>query len=81
MADLNWLQRYAKSDTDYWIAGVCGGLGEVTPGPSWAWRVVFVATTCLGGFGVLLYLAMWLFAPSRHPLRDVPPGAESAPHR
>ena len=63
MQEGNVLQRYRRSATDRYIAGVCGGLGEVTPVPSWAWRVLFIATVCLGGFGVLLYLAIWIFGP------------------
>jgi phage shock protein C len=37
----NWLQELTKSDTDKWIGGVCGGLGQHSPLPSWVWRFLF----------------------------------------
>ena len=37
----NWLQELTKSDTDKWIGGVCGGLGQHSPLPSWVWRFMF----------------------------------------
>lgn len=37
----NVLHRFTRSDTDYWLGGVCGGLGEITPVPSWGWRLIF----------------------------------------
>src|ERR1051325_11605943 len=55
MAEPNALQLYRRSTGDRYIAGVCGGLGEVTPVPSWAWRVLLVVTAPLAGIGVLLY--------------------------
>jgi phage shock protein PspC (stress-responsive transcriptional regulator) len=37
----NWLQELTKSNTDKWIGGVCGGLGQHSPLPSWVWRFMF----------------------------------------
>jgi phage shock protein C len=42
MTEGNWLQNLTKSDSDKWIGGVCGGLGESSPIPSWTWRLLFV---------------------------------------
>src|SRR4051794_8606537 len=42
----NVLRKFARSSQDYWLGGVCGGLGARTPVPSWCWRVAF----CIGVF-------------------------------
>lgn len=63
MSDKNWLQRLTKSERDKWIGGVCGGLGEHTPIPSWSWRFVFTFLFLFGGAGLLLYILLWIFVP------------------
>jgi phage shock protein PspC (stress-responsive transcriptional regulator) len=60
----NWLQQFKKSTTDKKIAGICGGLGETTPIPSWCWRIFFVAALLVYGLGILLYILLWIFAPA-----------------
>jgi phage shock protein PspC (stress-responsive transcriptional regulator) len=57
------LQRLARSRTDRVISGVCGGLGAHTGLPSWAWRILFVASVVCFGFGILIYVLLWLFMP------------------
>jgi phage shock protein C len=37
----NWLRGLTKSQKDKWIGGVCGGLGQHRPFPSWVWRFLF----------------------------------------
>jgi phage shock protein PspC (stress-responsive transcriptional regulator) len=59
----NTLRRLTKSKTDVWLGGVCGGLGEHTPLPSWVWRLVFLLLLCWYGTGVLLYILLWIFLP------------------
>jgi phage shock protein PspC (stress-responsive transcriptional regulator) len=63
MTEKNWLQNLTKSDTDKWIGGVCGGLGESSPIPSWVWRVLFVLL--LFGPGFFIYILLWIFVPSK----------------
>ncbi|OPY09557.1 MAG: PspC domain protein [Syntrophus sp. PtaB.Bin001] len=63
MCEKNWLQRFTKSQTDKWIGGVCGGLGEHTPIPSWCWRFLFAFLFLFCGFGLLLYILLWIFVP------------------
>jgi phage shock protein C len=63
MTEKNWLQKLTKSDSDKWIGGVCGGLGEHSPIPSWAWRVLFVLF--FFGPGLFLYILLWIFIPSK----------------
>jgi phage shock protein C len=59
----NALRRLTKSKTDVWLSGVCGGLGEHTPLPSWVWRLVFLLLLCWYGTGVLLYILLWICLP------------------
>lgn len=60
-ADL--LNRLTRSSTDYWFGGVCGGLGQCTTIPSWAWRMIFVILLLSFGVGLVPYIVMWIFIP------------------
>jgi phage shock protein C len=57
------LRRLARSRTDHVLGGVCGGLGAHTGLPSWGWRILFVASVVCFGFGLLMYILMWMFLP------------------
>jgi len=57
------LNRLRLSNTDRWIAGVCGGIAAVTGVESFVWRLIFVLGLFLGGFTLLLYLVLWIFVP------------------
>jgi phage shock protein PspC (stress-responsive transcriptional regulator) len=57
------LRRLARSRTDRVLGGVCGGLGIHTGMPAWGWRILFVASAVCFGFGVLLYVLLWMFLP------------------
>ena len=57
------LRRLTKSRTDVWLGGVCGGLGEHSPLPSWVWRLVFLLLLGCYGTGVLLYVLLWICLP------------------
>ena len=57
------LRRLTKSKEDEWLGGVCGGLGEHTPLPSWVWRLVFLLLLFCYGTGVLLYILLWICLP------------------
>lgn len=65
MAQNEWLANFAKSDTDRWIGGVCGGLGEHTPVPSWVWRLLFALLAVCFGTGFLAYILLWIFVPRK----------------
>jgi phage shock protein C len=65
MTKENWLQNLTKSASDKWIGGVCGGLGESSTIPSWAWRLLFVILFICFGTGILLYILLWIFVPSK----------------
>ena len=59
----SFLQQLARSRSDRFIGGVCGGLGHHTNLPSWAWRLIFCLTLLYFGAGLLIYLLLWLFLP------------------
>ena len=61
----NWLRNLTKSDSDRWIGGVCGGLGESSPIPSWVWRLLFAVLVLCFGTGFLLYTLLWIFVPPK----------------
>jgi len=60
----NKLREMRKSASDKKIAGICGGLGEYTPLPSWMWRVLFLTAFFVGGIGLIAYIILWIFMPS-----------------
>lgn len=64
-----WLQGLTKSENDRIIGGVCGGLAEHSQLPSWAWRVIACLVSLVWGFGVVIYILLWIFmpAPSKNP--------------
>jgi phage shock protein PspC (stress-responsive transcriptional regulator) len=57
------INRLRLSNTDKWIAGVCGGVSAVTGVEAWIWRLIFVLGLLAGGFTVVLYLILWIFVP------------------
>lgn len=57
------LHDLVRSTTDCKIAGICGGLGQSTPLPSWLWRAIFVLWAICGGIGLVAYIALWIFMP------------------
>jgi phage shock protein C len=70
MTDKNWLQAFTKSEKDRWLGGICGGLGEHTPLPSWAWRLIFVLLLTIYGTGLFLYILLWIFVPATPKAED-----------
>ncbi len=55
--------RLSRSRGDRMLGGVCGGLGRYLGIDSNLVRLFFVLFTLTGGFGVLLYLVLWLILP------------------
>jgi phage shock protein PspC (stress-responsive transcriptional regulator) len=58
MTEKNWLQAFTKSDKDRLLGGICGGLGESTPLPSWVWRLIFVLLFTIYGTGLFIYILL-----------------------
>jgi len=63
----NWLSQLKRSTGDKRLGGVCGGLGESSPIPSWVWRVLFVLSVVLYGYGIVLYILLWIYLPKSKP--------------
>ncbi len=59
-AAINGLRR---SRSDRWIAGVCGGIARATGLEAWVLRLIFAVLLLFGGFGLLIYVLLWIFVP------------------
>ena len=57
------INRLRLSDSDKWIAGVCGGVASITGVDAWIWRLLFVLGMLAGGFTAILYIILWIFVP------------------
>jgi phage shock protein C len=55
--------RLRLSNSERWIAGVCGGIAVATGVEAWIWRLLMVGGLFLGGATLLLYLILWIFVP------------------
>ena len=60
---VQWFNRLRRSRSDCWLGGVCGGLGKMSGVDSWIWRLAFVLFGFSFGFGVVLYILLWIFVP------------------
>jgi signal transduction histidine kinase/phage shock protein PspC (stress-responsive transcriptional regulator) len=58
------------------LSGVCAGLADHLGAGVLHVRLAFVVLSAFGGFGVVLYAALWIFVPSQSP--DDPAGLASA---
>jgi signal transduction histidine kinase/phage shock protein PspC (stress-responsive transcriptional regulator) len=67
-------RRVHRATDGRWLGGVCRGIADHTGWHVDAVRAVFVVTTLLGGFGLVLYAAYWAWLP-------VGPGERPAPAR
>lgn len=56
-------KKFYRDGEDALIAGVCSGLGAyLNIDPVWV-RLAFIGFTFLTGFGILLYIVLWLIVP------------------
>lgn len=62
-AGMSVANQFRRSKSDRVFGGVCGGLGKATDVPSWAWRVIFCLCFFGLGFGLLVYILLWIFVP------------------
>jgi phage shock protein C len=53
------------------IAGVCAGLAEQFGVSVTALRLAAVILTLIGGWGVIVYIVLWVIMPYRSPREDV----------
>ncbi|WP_394280861.1 PspC domain-containing protein [Corynebacterium sp.] len=57
-------RRLVRSQTDRYIAGVCGGIAETYDINATLVRLLFAVATLLGFSGVILYIAAWILMPA-----------------
>lgn len=69
---VRFLQNMRRSRDDYWIGGLCGGLGKHTPIPSWVWRVGAILLAIAGGSGAIVYFALIICIPEEQDEVDTP---------
>jgi phage shock protein PspC (stress-responsive transcriptional regulator) len=63
----NKIKMYKKiyrSNTDFWIGGVCGGLGKYFNMDPTIIRLLFVLFAFVGSISIWVYLLMWIIVPS-----------------
>lgn len=66
------LRALAKSDVGKKWCGVCAGFGEHTPLPAWLWRVAFLLTAFINGFGLLAYVILAFALPEAGDKKETP---------
>ena len=57
------IKKLYLSNSNKKLGGVCGGLEKFLKFDATLIRLIFVGTIFLGGFGLLLYILMWIFVP------------------
>jgi len=57
------MKKLYRSRTNKMIAGVCGGIGKYLAIDATLIRLGFVVLTFMSGFGILLYLVLWIIVP------------------
>ncbi len=55
--------RLRRSRSDRWLGGVCGGLAQFFGVESWIWRLLFALFALTFGFGLVIYILLWIFVP------------------
>ncbi|ADB30341.1 putative signal transduction histidine kinase [Kribbella flavida DSM 17836] len=60
------------------VSGVAGGIADHLNVSDIAVRLVFIAATVFGGFGVLIYAALWFLMPLAAPTVPAAPGLAAA---
>jgi phage shock protein C len=59
--------RLTRSESDRVIAGVAGGIAQRFDINSTFVRLAWLLSVLVGGFGVLVYLILWIVLPKRAP--------------
>jgi len=58
-------KKLYRSEKDYKIAGVCGGIAEYFDVDSTLIRLLIVLFAILGGSGILFYIIAWIIIPKK----------------
>src|SRR5438105_459292 len=67
---VEWMSTplFERSSDDRVIAGVCGGIAARLAVDATLIRLIFAILALAGGAGILIYLALWIYARSRRTL-------------
>ncbi len=60
-------KKLYRSETNRWLLGICGGLGEYFDVDPTLIRVLFIVFALVFGGGLLLYLILWIIIPMKPP--------------
>ncbi len=71
-------RRAFRSTDDRWLGGVASGLAQHLGLPVLWMRMGLLALVAFGGFGAVLYAALWLFLPAQRHTEPLPPGLDAA---
>jgi phage shock protein C len=63
-------KRITRSQNDRLLGGVAGGLAAYLGIDPLIIRIAFIALTVLNGFGMILYLALWVLVPNEDSATD-----------
>ena len=66
--------KFARSQNDRMIAGVCGGIAEYFGWAPWLVRFAYVLVSILSAAfpGILIYLLLWILVPKQDQERNGP---------
>jgi len=56
------MNKFYRSNSNSYVGGVCGGLGEYTGIDPIIWRLIFIFVS---GPLLWIYIAMWIFTESK----------------
>ena len=63
---MSGVKKLYRSVANRWLGGVCGGIGEYFNVDPTVVRVLYIIGTFLSmGFGLLLYLILWIVIPEK----------------
>jgi phage shock protein C len=60
-----WTKNLYRSNTNYKIAGVCGGIAEYLGVDATLIRLAWIFATFFGGSGIIAYILAWMVMPVR----------------
>ncbi|MBI2109300.1 MAG: PspC domain-containing protein [Parcubacteria group bacterium] len=52
------------TEEEQWVGGVCGGVAYWLGAPVWLVRLLWASSIIFFGFGVGLYILLWIFMPN-----------------
>ncbi|HWR98731.1 MAG TPA: PspC domain-containing protein [Candidatus Methanoperedens sp.] len=58
------MRKMRKIPEKKWIGGVCAGIAYGLGLPAWGVRLLLTLSVLGLGFGVLLYVLLWIFMPA-----------------